>query len=164
MLRVPPPAPVRRDAVIAVCISGQVREFTQPQVCINIYAAMVEPIQNISDVFAALDATNDKAAAPQRGTAPPSVPLARRCMALLNPASVTWAHFDASHNRTGCDPMRNSVPTGSGQAFNNARCHRQMERQEALNGRRYEWVLRLRPDVVYARRLPDERWMVAAMR
>jgi hypothetical protein len=59
--------------------------------------------------------------------------------------------------------MKQGVNTGSGQAYSNQRCYRQIEQYEAASGRQHDWVLRLRPDVMYRKRLPDALWLSAAM-
>ena len=163
--------PINQTSVnmVAICLSGQVREFASPGACENIYHAMVEPIANMSDVFFTLDNANGANA---RGTESklglPGVsvtthPVPLRCMALFSPVSVSWDHFDTTHNRVGCDPMRKGVTTGSGQAYSNYRCYGQIEGFEKASGRYYNWVLRLRPDVMYRKRMPDQRWLSAAM-
>ena len=155
--------------LVAICISGQVREFTNPAACENIYHSMVEPIANMSDVFFTLDNVNNakaRGAESKLGSEGASVrayPVPPRCTALFSPVSVSWDHFNTTHNRVGCDPMRQGVNTGSGQAYSNHRCYRQIEDFEKASGRYYNWVLRLRPDVMYRKRLPDQRWLSAAM-
>jgi hypothetical protein len=97
--------------LVAICLSGQVREYNHPGACENIYHAMVEPIANMSNVFFTLDSANGAKARGAAGILQAAAgavanahPVPPRCVALFSPVSISWNHFDTAHNRTGCDP------------------------------------------------------------
>ncbi|KAJ1447298.1 hypothetical protein M885DRAFT_543295 [Pelagophyceae sp. CCMP2097] len=123
---------------VAVCISGLARSFgaADSDVQLNIWASMVLPIRREADVFFAVDASQQGSKYVDDGgawaRARRTADGARR---LFRPEAATFA------------------PSAS-LAESLARCMAHVAARERARGRKYVWVVRLRPDATYGGCLP----------
>lgn len=163
------PSPKR----VAVCIAGEERSFSMQPVWANIFATMVEPIREQADVFFALSkngaAPRFKAAFPKASTAE----LERIMMDRFDAVNITWRKGGNVHRQPRTwvhDLVQNPSDANAGlngsaygakmvaAALAHVPCWQMVterERSLARGGRPYDWVLRLRGDVVYKNKLPS---------
>jgi hypothetical protein len=158
---------------IAICIAGQLRSFAEEVTYRNIFVAMIQPLRTHSNVFMALDTwakdSGYKSEWKMKGPGGivetdmlPNRTLPRQLLELYRPAAVEFGHASTPEACDDCtytfQPSDMRCVPGSdnrlGQGYNMWRAHRLMVRHEAQHGMAHEWVLRLRPDELFARRLP----------
>ena len=171
--------PSPEEHLIAVAISGQLRTFTIEFVWRNIFTTMVQPIQHHANVFMALDSWS-KDMGPFvdiNGTRRvvevdllPNHTLPKALFQLFKPVAVEWGHagtpatcegdghrclFDFNPSDNKCFGLGDAR---MGQAYHFWRVSRLIRFHEQACGVHHDWVLRLRPDTVFARRLPPIRF------
>ena len=171
--------PSPEEHLIAVAISGQLRTFTIEFVWRNIFSTMVQPIQHHANVFMALDSWS-KDMGPFvniNGTRRvvevdllPNHTLPKALFQLFKPVAVEWGHagtpatcegdghrclFDFNPSDNKCFGLGDAR---MGQAYHFWRVSRLIRFHEQACGVHHDWVLRLRPDTVFARRLPPIRF------
>ena len=128
---------------VAVCISGLLRSFNST--ASNILTTMVLPVRDQADVFMALDPRIDEY-------------VRHRATLVASESQIEeWAAPFA--------PLALRVRRRASQNEGLADCLGMIQGEESARCRRYTWVVRLRPDVAYRRRLPAiEEWLRAGVR
>jgi hypothetical protein len=151
-----------KRADVAMCIAGQTRTFQREDVYKNIYNRMINPLENHVDIFFALSAFQGKFN-PKRIH---SDKLPTGIADLYpNVRNVSFKHVQSINDATGV--CRNAINrtgavcdgcemTGFGQAYSLLSCELMISNFEETErkGKKYTWVIRLRPDTVYGFSLP----------
>ena len=151
------------DLLVAVCISGRLRSFTDPRIYRNIFHTMVEPLRPQANVFMALDPwAESEVGLGRRQELPAEV------MALFRPAGMAWGHISTPDECYGADSASGCAYSfekndsrcvaGSdqrlGQAYHLWRVYHLVITHEARDSVLHNWFLRLRPDEFSAKKLP----------
>lgn len=142
-------APTAEVIDIAVCITGRLRTFGDAR--FNIKRTQIAPLQKRAEVFAVIDLTiSDQKLGcwpgMDRARCPVAIPSERTAVAVNESAAMALLEPFA--------PRSVDFARSASQNDGLHRCLQAISTREDIRMETFEWVLRLRPDVVYGRQLP----------
>ena len=150
LLAITPEQYAATEPPVAACITGHVR--TIKVTARNIFETMIAPIRDHVDVFAAVSPLLDDLLPPKNVTHPKS-------LSEKGPRKVgktpTATSLDIERWFRIFSPIHVEVARTAGQNSGLHSCLLLVRRHERQRRSRYRYLLRLRPDVAYRRRLPE---------
>jgi len=153
------PTPTPKKKPIAICYSGQTRTFGLEEVYNNHLHNIIDPLREFADVFFVMSMGGDG-----KGALPPEE--AAKCnneshvKGYIAESLFKAKHFfqddfagDVAKKPPQCKEMGWAV------GYKWKHCARVIKEQEEKQGWKYEWVMRMRPDLIFANKIEEfEKW------